>query len=107
MKKIERQIHLFLEHAEGYGKALEKSTSRTVSRREVFEPCGQEGTQTRNQNLDFDTVEPFDGGGFGCGSVAVLVTIRDMSRSYMVMVGGKKYCMTSMGSYKLVSLDHL
>jgi hypothetical protein len=52
-------------------------------------------------------MQAFLGCGFGCGSVAVLVTIRDMSQSQMITVVRKKCCMTSMGSYQLVSLDHL
>jgi hypothetical protein len=36
-----RQNYLFLEQAEGYVKALEKSTSRDLSWREVYEPCVQ------------------------------------------------------------------
>ena len=58
-------------------------------------------------NVPSTRMPPFYGCGFGCGSVAVLVTIRDMSRSSMVTVAGKKYCLTSVGSYQLVSLDHL
>ena len=34
-------IHLFLEQAEGYVKALEKSTFQVLSWREVFEHYGQ------------------------------------------------------------------
>lgn len=52
-------------------------------------------------------IQDFLGCGFGCGSVAVLVTIRDMSQSQMITMVGKKCCMTSMGWYQLVSLDHL
>ena len=52
-------------------------------------------------------MQAFRGCGFGCGSVAVLVTIRDMSQSQMITVVGKKCCMTSTGSYQSVSLDHL
>jgi hypothetical protein len=37
--------HLFLEQAEGYVKALEKSTSRVLSSREVFEHCVQTGLE--------------------------------------------------------------
>jgi hypothetical protein len=37
----EGQNDLFLEQAEGYVKALEKSTSRVLSSREVYEPCAQ------------------------------------------------------------------
>lgn len=33
--------HLFLEQAEGYGKAPQKSTSRVLNWREVFEHCTQ------------------------------------------------------------------
>ena len=62
---------------------------------------------TSNQIRPSALMQVFRGRGFGCGSVAVLVTIRDMSRSQMVRVAGKKYCMTSVGSYQLVSLDHL
>jgi hypothetical protein len=35
------QYYLFLEPAEGYVKALEKSTSRVLNWREVFEHCAQ------------------------------------------------------------------
>lgn len=42
-------IHLVLEWAKGYVKALEKSTYRVLSSREVFEPCAQ-----RTLNLLFD-----------------------------------------------------
>ena len=52
-------------------------------------------------------IQAFLGCGFGCGSGAVLVTIRDMSQSQMITVVGQKCCMTSTGSYYLVSLDHL
>jgi len=52
-------------------------------------------------------MQAFPGCGFGCGSVAVLVTIRKMSQSQMITMVGKKCCMTSMGLYQSVSLDHL
>jgi hypothetical protein len=35
------QKYLFLEEAEGYVKALEKSTSRVLNWREVYEHCAQ------------------------------------------------------------------
>ena len=35
------QKHFFLKQVEGYVKALEKSTSRTLSWRKVFEHCAQ------------------------------------------------------------------
>jgi hypothetical protein len=41
MKRIEGQIHFFLEQAEGYVKAPQKSTSRVLNWREVFEHCAQ------------------------------------------------------------------
>ena len=52
-------------------------------------------------------IQAFPGYGFGCGSVAVLVTIRKMSQSQMITMVGKKCCMTSMGLYQSVSFDHL
>ena len=52
-------------------------------------------------------MQDFLGCGFGCGSVAVLVTIRDMSQSQMITVVGKKCCITSTGWYQLVSVEHL
>jgi len=36
-----RQNYLFLKQAKGYVKVLEKSTSRVLSSREVYEPCAQ------------------------------------------------------------------
>ena len=36
-----RQNYLFVEQEEGYVKAMEKSTSRVLSWREVFELCSQ------------------------------------------------------------------
>jgi len=36
---VRSQFLLFLEQAEGYVNALEKSTSQVLSWREVFEPC--------------------------------------------------------------------
>ena len=76
---------------------------------DAYEICVTVGEAKIAQNLSPPStlMQPFHGCGFGRGSVAVLVTIRGMSRSYMVIVGGKKYCMTSVGSYQLVSLDHL
>jgi len=41
MSKLFLLIHLFLEQAKGYGKALEKSTSPVLSLREVFKHCAQ------------------------------------------------------------------
>jgi hypothetical protein len=52
----------------------------------------------QNQIPPSALMQAFLGCGFGCGSVAVLVTIRDMSQSQMITVAGKKCCMTSMGS---------
>jgi hypothetical protein len=38
---VRSQFLLFLEQAKGYVKALEKSTSRALSLRDVYEPCAQ------------------------------------------------------------------
>jgi hypothetical protein len=43
----------------------------------------------QNQIPPSALMQAFHGCGFGCGSVAVLVTIRDMSRSQMVTVAVK------------------
>ena len=52
-------------------------------------------------------LQAFLGCGFGCGSVAVLVTIRDMSQSQIITVVGEKCYMTSTGLYQLVAAEHL
>jgi hypothetical protein len=39
--RTSNQNDLFVEQAEGYVKALEKSTSRVLNWREVFEHCAQ------------------------------------------------------------------
>jgi hypothetical protein len=41
----------------------------------------EEAKIAQNQVLPSTLMQPFHGSGFGCGSVAILVTIRDMSRS--------------------------
>lgn len=52
-------------------------------------------------------MQAFLGCGVGCGSVAVLVTISEMSQLQMITGVGKKYCMTSMSWYQLVSAEHV
>jgi hypothetical protein len=41
LKETPSQNDLFLEQAKGYAEALEKSTSRVLSSREVYEPSAQ------------------------------------------------------------------
>jgi hypothetical protein len=78
----------------------------------LFESCEVrtnigEREMAPNQIPPSALMEAFLGCGFGSGSVAVLVTIRDMSQSQIITVVRKKCCVTSKGSYQLVSLDHL
>lgn len=67
----------------------------------------EEAESAQNQIPPSALMQLILGCGFGCGLVAVLVTIREMSLSQMVTVAGKNYCMTSVGSYQLVSFNHL
>ena len=45
------QFHLFLEQAEEYVKALEKSTSRVLDWREVFEPVHRATRQVKKRHM--------------------------------------------------------
>jgi hypothetical protein len=76
---------------------------------ESCEVCANTGEAEKapNQIPSSALMQAFHGCGFGCGSVAVLVTIRDMSQSQLIIVVGKKCCMTSTGWYQLVSTLHL
>jgi hypothetical protein len=49
----------------------------------------EEGGIPQNQMPPSALMQAFHGCGFGCGSVAVLVTVRDMAWSQMVILAGK------------------
>jgi hypothetical protein len=47
------------------------------------------------------------GYGFGYGSVAVLVTIRNVSQSHMSLPDTRKCCATSTGLYHVILVEQL